>query len=159
MRPKPFKLARLEKAGPFLRDEVSGLVWHEAFDRVLYADTDCSGAVYHSNYLRYFELGRTSLMRDLGIPYRGIEDAGYIYPVVNTAVNYHEMLTYDDDIVILTRPGRLERVKAAFDYVIMKKGSPRIVADGFTIHCALNSRRQPVPVDEATLEIWKKFPQ
>jgi len=40
-----------------------GLVWHICKHRVLYADTDCSRTVYHSNYLHYFELGRTSLMR------------------------------------------------------------------------------------------------
>lgn len=38
--------------------------------RVIYADTDQMGVVYHSNYLRYFEIGRTELLRELGISYK-----------------------------------------------------------------------------------------
>ena len=164
MRPKPINLHPLNDPTPsqqpiFWRDEKTGLVWHKSECRVLYADTDCSGAVYHSNHLRYFELGRATLMRDVNHPYIDVERAGYVYPVIRTGLNYYQTLTYDDAMWILTRPGLVERVRIRFDYAILKNGSPAVVADGFTVHCALNSRRVPVAVDPVTLETWKNFPQ
>ena len=51
--------------------------------RTLYADTDRSTVVYHANYLRYFEFGRASLMRDAAYPYREIEESGYVYPIID----------------------------------------------------------------------------
>jgi hypothetical protein len=36
--------------------------------RVLYADTDAGGVVYHGSYLRFFEAGRTEAMRSAGVP-------------------------------------------------------------------------------------------
>ncbi len=159
VRPKPVELVETGSDPNFVKDLGTGLTWHRTSGRVLYADTDCSGAVYHSNHLRYFEMGRAALMRDARHPYREVEEAGYVYPVIKTGVNYYQFLTYDDLIWILTRPAHLERVRVRFDYVILKDGNPRIIADGFTQHCALNSKRIPVALDPATKEIWRNFPK
>lgn len=35
--------------------------------RIYYEDTDISGIVYHANYLRYFERGRSEFLRLAGI--------------------------------------------------------------------------------------------
>ena len=64
MQPKPFKPKVLDGDPRYVRDTVGGLVWHRCKSRILYADTDRSQVVYHGNYLRYFELGRATLMRD-----------------------------------------------------------------------------------------------
>ena len=45
--------------------------------RVRYAETDQMGVVYHSNYLVYFEIGRTEMMRNSGISYAELEERGY----------------------------------------------------------------------------------
>ena len=37
--------------------------------RVIYGDTDQMGVVYYANYLRWFEIGRTELLRQVGMPY------------------------------------------------------------------------------------------
>ena len=86
--------------------------------RILYADTDRSAVVYHANYLRYFEFGRASLMRDAAYPYKEIEESGYVYPIIDLGIQFYEPLYYDDPMWIHTRPAELERVKLRFDYVI-----------------------------------------
>lgn len=43
--------------------------------RIYYEDTDLSGVVYHANYLRYMERGRTEFFRAVGIKLAGLEDA------------------------------------------------------------------------------------
>lgn len=48
--------------------------------RVIYADTDAMGIVYHTNYIKWFEIGRTELFRDMGIHYAVFESRGYNLP-------------------------------------------------------------------------------
>ena len=73
MKPEPFIAESYDDLGPYIRDKTSGLVWHRCEMRTLYADTDRSQVVYHAHYLRYFEFGRASLMREAAYPYREIE--------------------------------------------------------------------------------------
>ncbi len=158
MRPKEFHPVPRAGDERFVVDESDGAVWHRCPHRALYADTDRSGVVYHSNYLRYFEQGRATLMRDVGYPYREVEEAGFVYPVVELGMTFHRPLHYDSPMWIHTRPGLLERVRVAFDYVITHAETGELVCKGFTRHCALNRRNVPVAVDPITVRAWKNFP-
>jgi len=159
MRPAAFKPEALEEDSPYVRDLSGGKVWHRSRHRTLYVDTDRSGVVYHSNYLIYFELGRTSLMRDAAYPYKDIEQDGYVYPIIQVGVDYFKPLVYDDPMYIHTRPSALERVKLRFDYLITHLETGEIVCKGFTRHCATNRSGTPVAIDEKTLSLWKNFPR
>src|SRR5512143_2849130 len=110
MRPKPLIPEFLDKPG-YIRDRNSGAIWHRSEMRTLYADTDRSTVVYHANYLKYFEFGRASLMRDAAYPYREIEESGYVYPIIDLGIQFHQPLYYDDPLWIYTRPAELQRVR------------------------------------------------
>lgn len=157
MRPNPFKPELLDDG--YVRDLNSGLIWHRAETRTLYADTDRSEVVYHANYLRYFELGRASLMRQANYPYKKIEESGFIYPIIQTQLNYYSPLFYDDLMYIQTRPGKMEMVKLQFDYIITSADTGEICCTGFTKHCAVNSKLIPVEIDEKTIRLWNEFPK
>ncbi|PID73820.1 MAG: acyl-CoA thioester hydrolase [Desulfobacterales bacterium] len=164
MKPKPFCPALLNAeintdSGIFVRDLTDGRVWHRCAYRTLYADTDRSDVVYHANYLRYFEVGRSAIMRDLSCPYREIEDDDFRHPIIRTELEYFSPLRYDDPLWIYTRPGRLERVKLQFDYLITHGETGEVVCRGYTRHCAIRANGTPVAVDEKTLRIWERFPE
>jgi acyl-CoA thioester hydrolase len=159
MRPSPFCPEPADENGRFVRNKTDNLVWHRCYSRILYADTDRSQVVYHSNYLRYFELGRATLMRDAAFPYKEIEDSGYVYPIVEMGVTFYAPLHYDDPFWIHTRPCELGRVKLKFDYAITNGDNGVLVCKGFTRHCALNKAGHPVGVDERTRDLWKLFPR
>ena len=158
MRPKPF-IPEIQDNPCFVRDANSGILWHRCELRTLYVDTDRSQVVYHANYLKYFEFGRTSLMRNANYPYKKIEESGYIYPIIETGLNYYSPLFYDDLMYIYTRPGKLEMVKLQFDYLITLADSGEISCTGFTKHCAVNSKSIPVEIDEKTINLWNEFPR
>ena len=158
MKPRAFVPEILNGDARYVRDKNSGQVWHRCQHRTLYADTDRSDVVYHSNYLRYFEFGRASLMRDTAYPYREIEDSGYVYPIIDLGITFHKPLYYDDLIWVHTRPIELERVRLKFDYLITLAETGEIICRGFTRHCALSAGR-PVAVDEKTVHLWKTFPK
>lgn len=158
MRPKPFDPHPLEGDTRYVRDMHDGRVWHRCKSRPLYADTDRSQLVYHANYLRFFEFGRASFMRDAGYPYREIEQNGYVYPIIELGITFHAPLYYDDPMWIYTHPAKLERVRLRFDYVITHEESGIIACKGFTRHCAINTAGTPVAIDEKTRYLWKLFP-
>ncbi|MBL0714312.1 MAG: acyl-CoA thioesterase [Desulfosarcina sp.] len=159
MKPQPFRPQLLNGESPYVRDTNDGRVWHRCLTRVLYADTDRSQVVYHGNYLRYFEYGRASLMRDAGYPYKEVEASGFIYPIIEIGLKYSHPLHYDDPIWVNTRPGDKERVRLQFDYIITHRDEGQIICRGFTRHCATNTKGVPVGIDDQTLHLWKTFPR
>lgn len=159
VRPKPFVAQAYDNDPRYIRDQTSGLVWHRCQLRTLYVDTDRSQVVYHSNYLRYFEYGRASLMRDAAYPYREIEESGYIYPIIKVDIDYYRPLYYDEAMFIHTRPSTMERVRLQFDYVITHEESGDIVCKGLTRHCAVNTSGTPVEIDKKTVHLWEIFPK
>lgn len=159
MRPKPFIPESLPDHPSHVRDANSGKIWHRCEMRTLYVDTDRSQVVYHANYLRYFEFGRGSLMREANYPYKQIEENGYIYPIIKTELNYYTPLYYDDLMIIHTRPAQLELVKLQFDYCITRAEDGEIICTGYTKHCAVNRDGIPVQIDEKTIKLWDQFPR
>ena len=160
MRPKPFIAESIEPGTPYVRDRNSGLAWHRSAMRVLYVDTDRSQVVYHANYLRYFEFGRASLMRDADYPYKQVEENGFIYPIIKTELSYHSPLYYDDLMYIHTRPAAIGLVKVRFDYVITRAADEETACLGFTQHCAvIAASGKPVEIDARTLQLWRDFPK
>ena len=158
MKPKIFHPEIDPNDSRYVRDSETGLVWHRCTMRTLYADTDRSTVVYHANYLKYFEFGRGSLMRDAAYPYREIEESGYVYPIINLGIEFYQPLYYDDPMWIHTRPSELQRVRLKFDYIITHAETGADICRGYTRHCALNSRGIPVAIDPKTVQLWKTFP-
>jgi len=75
---------------------------HEIEIRVRYQETDAQGRVHHANYLTYFELGRTELLRAAGYEYRRIEEEGWMLVVAQMNVKYFLPASYDDVLRLRT---------------------------------------------------------
>ena len=56
--------------------------------RVIYADTDAMGIVYHTNYIKWFEVGRNEYLRELGYPYKRLEENNIWLPVASVECSY-----------------------------------------------------------------------
>ena len=115
---------------------------HRATVRVLYGDTDAGGVVYNANYLRYFEIGRTELMREWVCSYRDIEELGLVLPVTECWSRYKAPAQYDDLLLIETEIADLSLLKCKFSYRILRQEEeavrPRLLAKGYTIHAAVD---------------------
>ena len=85
---------------------------------VRYAETDMMGIVYHGSYLPWFELGRTNLLKEQGIHYRQLEEAGYRLPVLEAALKYHRPAVYDDTVTVVTtlREKPVLRIRLEYSY-------------------------------------------
>ncbi len=120
---------------------------HETTIRIRYKDTDRMGVVYYGNYLTFFEVGRTEMMRDLGIPNSALEARGYTLPVVDAAATYRGNVGYDEVITVQTVISDVTRVRIRFDYQVLDQ-SGRLLVTGHTLHACLNASMKPVRVPE-----------
>ena len=68
----------------------------ETLIRVRYGETDQMGYVYYGNYPLYYEVGRTEMLRSVGLSYRSMEEDGILLPVRSLNIRYIEPARYDD---------------------------------------------------------------
>jgi acyl-CoA thioester hydrolase len=122
-------------------------IQHETKIRIRYKDTDRMGVVYYGNYFTFFEVGRTELMRYLGIPNSALEARGYTLPVVDAAATYRGNVGYDEIITVRTTILRATRVRICFDYEVLDK-SGRLLVTGHTVHACLDASMKPARVPE-----------
>jgi acyl-CoA thioester hydrolase len=88
--------------------------------RVRYDEVDPMGFVHHSNYLNFFEIGRTELLRASGGCYRQMEEQGQLVVVVRVDCRYRKPARYDDLIRVRTRIDRVTAAKIIHEYVITR---------------------------------------
>ena len=110
--------------------------------RVRYAETDMMGIAYHGNYLPWFEIGRTSLLREQGLPYAELEKLGYRLPVLAVNARYLRPALYDDVLTVETTMRERPILRIRLDYRILR--GEELLATGFTEHAFLNHQNQPV---------------
>src|SRR5947208_8802498 len=76
--------------------------------RVYYEDTDFSGIVYHANYLRFMERGRSNYLRALGSDRRALfeqaqrEAPGFAFVVRSMTIEYLKPARMDDVLDVVT---------------------------------------------------------
>ncbi|GIP38247.1 hypothetical protein J31TS4_15270 [Paenibacillus sp. J31TS4] len=78
-------------------------MWFKHQIRVRYEETDQMGVVYHANYLTWFEIGRTELIRAAGVPYRTFEERGLLLPLIEAEQAFRKPARYDDIVSLYTR--------------------------------------------------------
>lgn len=108
--------------------------------RVYYADTDHGGGVYYSNYLKWFEIGRTEILRQSGFDYNDFEKHGIIAPVVEVKCNYKQPAKYNDIILIKTTIENIGNSSIKFNYKIIRKRDNEVLAEGYTVNVFVNKK-------------------
>ncbi len=129
--------------------------------RILYADTDAGRVVYNANYLRFFEIGRTEMMRSLAMANSEIEQYGVILPVTESYLRYKAPAHYDDLITIATSLAEVKKVSCRFHYRITCTRSDReaLLVKGFTNHACINRHGKLTPFPEEVRESISKIRQ
>lgn len=112
--------------------------------RVRYAETDQMGVVYHSNYIVYFEIGRTEAMRQIGITYADLEARGYVLAVIETHANHKSSARYDDVLTVRTWLREVSKTRLRFEYQVLK--DEQVLTTGHTVLAFLSRDNGMRPV-------------
>jgi len=128
--------------------------------RIIYGDTDKAGVVYHANYLRLFEIGRTEYLRTFtDFSYAQLEQKGIVMPITELSIRYKAPAHYDDLLIIATTIGDLQRFSIRFNYEIYRAEGQRLLLRGWTKHAVTGAEGRLCPVPEqvaAALQQLKK---
>jgi acyl-CoA thioester hydrolase len=109
---------------------------------VRYAETDMMGIVYHGNYLPWFEIGRTALLKEQGLPYRQLEADGFFLPVLEVSVKYLRPALYDDTLTIVTTMREKPSLRIRLEYEV-RRGEELLVTAN-TLHAFIDRAGRPV---------------
>jgi acyl-CoA thioester hydrolase len=101
------------------------------------------GVAWHGEYLAWFEVGRTELLRGLGLTYRELEEQGLRLPVIEVQVRYLRPAVYDDLLEVRTGIGHLSGARVVFVYEVVREGAPGPLATGTTSHAAVDRDGRP----------------
>ncbi|WP_019156743.1 acyl-CoA thioesterase [Robertmurraya massiliosenegalensis] len=113
---------------------------------VRYAETDQMGVVYHSNYLVWMEVGRTTLIKQLGFNYAELEQEGIISPVLDIHVSYKRPLRYGETATVNTWIEEYDGLKVTYGYEIFTEDG-EIAVTGQSIHvCVKKDSFRPISI-------------
>src|SRR5262245_42775368 len=118
--------------------------------RVYYEDTDFSGIVYHANYLRFMERGRTNYLRLLGAGQRALfqeaqkEAPGFAFVVRSMQIEFLKPARMDDVLEITTSPQEVKGASITLRQCIMRETVLLIDAQ-VRVAFVSNGRARPIP--------------
>ena len=117
--------------------------------RVTYADTDKLGIIYYANYFKYFEQGRTELLRS-GRALPDLEISRKLFlPAVEARCRYLAPSRYDDELVVRTWLSELGKASVVFENEIVDKDlGGKAVARGYSRHAIVNDLWRPSRVPD-----------
>jgi acyl-CoA thioester hydrolase len=123
---------------------------------VRYKETDQMGIAHHSNYIVWFEIGRTDLCRATGFPYPEIEKRGYLLVVTEIGCRYRTPFRYDEEVRIRTSVDRLASRAMTFTYEL--SCGEELRATGFSAHMWVDREtRKPVRADAEVMRAFEAF--
>ena len=125
---------------------------NEAKIKVRYAETDKMGIVYHSNYLIYFEIGRTEFINECGISYIEMEQMGIMIPLLESNCKYVQGAKYADELIVKTWIEELGAAKVRFNYSIIRESDGKEITRGNTLHVFVDNSFK-------IINLKKKFPE
>jgi len=88
--------------------------------RVYYEDTDFSGIVYHANYLRFCERGRSDMLRIIGIAHRELNRTGLAFAVRRMNCDFLKPAVIDDLLDVVTRPTEIGGARLMLDQSVLR---------------------------------------
>ena len=98
--------------------------------KVPFHDIDIMNIAWHGHYLKYFEVGRTRLMQDLGLDWPWLKDHNIAMPVVNIGIDYRRPLQYCEELLVSAEIREFSYPELEIYYTIFKKGDRKFRARG-----------------------------
>jgi len=118
--------------------------------RVYYEDTDFTGIVYHANYLRFMERGRTNYLRLLGADQHALfaeaqsEAPGFAFVVRSMQIEYLKPARMDDVLEVVTVPADIKGASITLAQEV-RRGDEVLVEARVKVAFVSGGRARPIP--------------
>jgi acyl-CoA thioester hydrolase len=123
---------------------------HHMEIRVYYEDTDFSGIVYHANYLRFMERGRTNYLRLMGAEQHALfseaetETPGFVFVVRSMTLDFLKPARMDDVLEVVTWPVGVKGASITLAQEV-RRGEDLLVKAEVRVAFISEGRAQPIP--------------
>lgn len=125
--------------------------------RINYYETDKMGIVHHSNYIRFLEEARYTMLKKMGMPYSALEANGIMIPVLGVKCDFKHHVTFDDVIVIKLFVKEFNGVRLTMGYSATNKENGDLVFTAETKHCFTDTNLRPIRLQKHNQEFYEKF--
>jgi acyl-CoA thioester hydrolase len=118
--------------------------------RVRFAETDAQAVVHNSNYLVYFEVGRTEYLRHIGLDYTTFMEHDYDFLLAVSHIDYRRPAKFDQMLHLDVAIEWIKRSSFQFRYRLTDAGDEGLIAEGYTIHATLfrpSGKTVPFPAE------------
>lgn len=126
---------------------------HELQIRVTYQETDGQRRVHHANYINYFERGRVEMLRELGVPYRQLEDSGCLLVVREMNLIYHAAAEFDDLLTLVTEVAEVRKVRIRHRYTLTRPSDGELIVEGESVVASVNPQGKPVRIPDDLMRV------
>ena len=123
--------------------------------RAIYGDTDAMGVVYHTNYIKWFERGRTELLHEIGYPYKYLETIPLLMPIAHVHCEYKKPAHYDDIVEIVTYVSEMGYASMVVNCDIFLEATGELLATGHTRHGFTDDKLKPVSLKKVLPEFYE----
>ena len=124
---------------------------HRLQVRVYYEDTDFTGVVYHANYLKYCERGRSDYLRLLGIHHGELSATGLAFVVRRMALEFLAPARIDDELTVETRFGSHSGARIEVSQSVVRGRDVLLTAAATIAVVGPGGRPQRIPAAMAVL--------
>ncbi|EAQ77420.1 hypothetical protein DSM3645_04625 [Blastopirellula marina DSM 3645] len=112
--------------------------------RVRYQETDAQARVHHANYITYFEVVRTEMLREAGFSYRDMEASGLFLVVAEAECKYRAPAVFDDLLCISIETVKAKGVRIENHYEVRR--DDEVIATGRTLLACVDKSGKPRPI-------------
>lgn len=123
---------------------------------VRYYETDQMGIVHHSNYIRYFECGRSDMMQKAGLPIEKIEQDGIMLPIVSVECRYKMPAMMGDRLRIVSTVKELPTAKMVIFSEVYNQNNVLLCTGTVTLGFIDANTRRPVRCPQSILDVVGK---
>lgn len=129
----------------------------EYIHQAQYYETDQMGIIHHSNYIRWMEEARIAYMDEMDFPYKAVEEAGIISPVLSVQCNYKSMTHFGDRVAIEVKLSSFRGVKYTISYIMRDEITKEVRAEATSTHCYLKMDGHPANIKKELPALYEKM--
>ncbi|CAM3443664.1 YbgC/FadM family acyl-CoA thioesterase [Paraphotobacterium marinum] len=125
---------------------------HEYKFKIFYDDTDATGLVYHSNYLKFFERARTVYLQDKNIYQKDLLKNEICFVVAKADLSFLKPAFFEDELIVFTDILYKKKTSVNFCQILVNSDNKVLCKANITIACVHTKNLKPLRIPEQILQ-------
>lgn len=122
-----------------------------------YYETDQTGFIHQTNYVKWLEDARMDILSQLGLGYKQMEHMQILCPLLTETIHCKGMIRFDETVVIETKVTHYDGSKMTLEYTIYDKETNEVRATAESTHCFINRSGIPISLNRIYPELETRF--